>query len=348
MVETPYPEEEILQSLLTRYPDLLPGDQITPEDPRRWLLVKEEMPIPEDKGGAGRWSCDHLFLDQDGIATFVECKRAEDTRIRREVVAQMLDYAANGIQYWPMDRLRQAAAETAQSRQKSLDDEVRRLVASEDETVVENYWQMVEENLRSGKVRLVFVADETPRELRRLVEFLNAQMRDVEVLAVEIKQFLDPQEQHRAVVPRVIGLTEAARSRKPMTGRTPMNAQEFLAKCTPLASDFFSDMLSLAEKRGHAISWGTAFLSLRANFDRSKKLLTFAYASPPDVLYFTFPAPLADEESRASLQDLLRFQTFEQCGKRTLKSNITAETVNRLREALAFVLDKVDRLAETH
>ena len=40
----------------------------------------------------------------------VECKRASDTRTRREVVAQMLDYAANGTQYWPIDRLRQAAA----------------------------------------------------------------------------------------------------------------------------------------------------------------------------------------------------------------------------------------------
>ncbi len=110
MEETAYENEDILQVLLARYPDLLPGDQITPENPRRWLLVKREMEVPGEEREGGRFSLDHLFLDQDGIPTFVECKRASDTRTRREVVAQMLDYAANGIEYWSIDQLRQAAA----------------------------------------------------------------------------------------------------------------------------------------------------------------------------------------------------------------------------------------------
>ena len=38
-------------------------------------------------------------------------------------------------------------------------------------------------------MRLVFVADRTPKEHRRLVEFLNAEMTNVELLAVEVKQF---------------------------------------------------------------------------------------------------------------------------------------------------------------
>ncbi len=97
MVETPYETEEISTGLLERYPDLLPGDQIDPEDPRRWLLVSREMGVPSRELGSGTWSLDHLFLDQDAVPTFVECKRATDTRARREVVAQMLDYAANGI-----------------------------------------------------------------------------------------------------------------------------------------------------------------------------------------------------------------------------------------------------------
>jgi hypothetical protein len=35
------------------------------------------------------------------VPTLVEVKRSDDTRIRREVVGQMLDYAANGVVYWP-------------------------------------------------------------------------------------------------------------------------------------------------------------------------------------------------------------------------------------------------------
>ena len=103
--EEPYDSEELLQRLLAQYPNLLAGDQITPEEPRRWLLVTREAAVPGDESGGARWYLDHLFLDQEGIPTLVEVKRSSDTRIRREVVGQLLDYAANARQYWPVDRI---------------------------------------------------------------------------------------------------------------------------------------------------------------------------------------------------------------------------------------------------
>jgi hypothetical protein len=57
-------------------------------------------------GSGNRWSVDHLFLDQDAVPTIVEVKRSTDTRIRREVVGQMLDYAANAVVYWPVEAIR--------------------------------------------------------------------------------------------------------------------------------------------------------------------------------------------------------------------------------------------------
>jgi hypothetical protein len=57
-------------------------------------------------GSGNRWSVDHLFLDQDAIPTIVEVKRSSDTRIRREVVGQMLDYAANAVVYWAVEAIR--------------------------------------------------------------------------------------------------------------------------------------------------------------------------------------------------------------------------------------------------
>ena len=119
MEETDYETEDVLQKALEQYPKLLAGDQIDPDSPRRWLLVAREMPVRGAENEPGRWSVDHLFLDQDGRPTFVECKRASDTRARREVVAQMLDYAANGASYWSMSDLRQAATETAQKAKRS-------------------------------------------------------------------------------------------------------------------------------------------------------------------------------------------------------------------------------------
>ena len=98
--------EDDFQDLIARFPALLAGDQIDTRVPRRFLLVRREQGVADGEGAGARWSLDHLFLDQDGVPTLVEVKRASDTRLRREVVGQMLDYAANGVQYWPVEALR--------------------------------------------------------------------------------------------------------------------------------------------------------------------------------------------------------------------------------------------------
>lgn len=251
MTEMPYDQEVVLQEALAQYPDLIPGDQINPDNPRRWLLVKRELGVPGEIGGGNQWSLDHLFLDQDAVPTFIECKRSQDTRGRREVVAQMLDYAANGTEYWPMEKLRQSATETAQQQGRDLDEAIAELL-DDVELEVEWFWQQVETNLRQGKIRLVFVADAIPKELRRLVEFLNAKMNDVEVLAVEVKQFLG--EGQRAMVPRVIGITEATRQAKQASSSRQLITREiFLQNCLPELVPFYNTVFDKAMSAGHII-----------------------------------------------------------------------------------------------
>lgn len=87
--------------MLAKHPDLLAGEQIDREEPRRWLLVTREMCVPGDEDGCSRWSLDHLFLDRDAVPTLVEVKRGSDRLVRRAVIGQMLDYAANAVVYWP-------------------------------------------------------------------------------------------------------------------------------------------------------------------------------------------------------------------------------------------------------
>ena len=98
MVEQPYEAEAVLQRLLADYPNLLAGDE-DDEPRRRWLLVQRELGCAAEEDGGDRWSLDHLFLDQDGVPTLVEVKRSSDTRLRREVVGQLLDYAANAAAF---------------------------------------------------------------------------------------------------------------------------------------------------------------------------------------------------------------------------------------------------------
>ena len=46
MEEAPYDSERLLQKLLADHPDLLAGDQIDAEEPRRCLLVKSPQDYP--------------------------------------------------------------------------------------------------------------------------------------------------------------------------------------------------------------------------------------------------------------------------------------------------------------
>lgn len=206
----PYPQEDLLQELLARYPNLLAGDQINPTAPRRWLLVRREAPVPDALDGAGRWSLDHLFLDQDGVPTLVEVKRASDTRGRREVVAQMLDYAANGVAYWPVETIRAAFEQRVE--REGLDPAAPLLDLIGPEADAEAFWAKVKVNLQAGRIRMVFVSDEISPELRRIVEFLNVQMDPAEVLAVEVKQYVGAD--FRGLVPRLVGQTAEATQRK--------------------------------------------------------------------------------------------------------------------------------------
>lgn len=96
----------------------------------------------------------------------------------------MLDYAANGTAYWPVDSLRTASESRAGEVQDGSDVLAEYLGVEEPD----RFWRTVEDNLRAGRVRLIFLADRLPAELVRIIEFLNEQMRDTEVLGIELPQ----------------------------------------------------------------------------------------------------------------------------------------------------------------
>ena len=145
-------------------------------EPRRWLLVRREMPVPGEESGSSRWSLDHLFLDQEGVPTLIEVKRSSDTRLRREVVGQMLDYAANAVVYWPLERVQAEFDQTCTQRSEDPVEILTEFLRGELEP--ERFWDDVRTNLQAGRIRMVFVADVIPTELRRVVEFLNLQLSE--------------------------------------------------------------------------------------------------------------------------------------------------------------------------
>ncbi len=263
-----FDSEDDLQNLVARYPSLLGGAQMTPGDPRRWLLVQREMGVPIQAGGSDNFSADHLFVDHEAVPTVVEVKRSTDTRIRREVVGQMLDYAANGVRYWPVERLRMMFQEQcARDGRKPLE-YLREVV--DPSVSPDDFWGRVGENLEIGRIRMIFVADVVPPELQRIVEFLNEGMTRAQVYAVEIPQFR-ANDGRRSVVPRLIGATAWATSR-PGRDRDQPTLEETLADA-PEHVRTINDMLS-AWAQGHDLEC------------RKTRTATIVSAAGRDIVWF--------------------------------------------------------------
>lgn len=254
MERSGYSLEDHLQDLVARYPDLLPGEQLNGAEPRRWLLVAREIGVPDSQDASDRWSLDHLFLDQDGVPTLIEAKRSSDPRIRREVVGQLIEYAANAQSYWDAEQIREIVM--ANSAGTTECDYLREALGIED---AEDFWQKVKSNLQAGRLRLIFVADAIPRELRRMIEFLNVQMDPAEVFGIELPQFLGGDLQ--TIVPRLIGNTERAIARKVGGSRIKRKWDEesFFESVKRNNAELENEVrgiLEWAEKRGLRIWWG--------------------------------------------------------------------------------------------
>jgi hypothetical protein len=230
--EQAFDTEDVLQELLAKYPKLLAGEQLDMREPRRWLFVSRELSVP-DGSDVRRWSLDHLFIDQEAVPTLVEVKRSTDSRIRREVVGQMLDYAANSVIYWPIEHLVTSFEKVCESQAQDPAQVLDEFLGGQDPDA---FWSQVKTNLRAGKVRLVFVADKIPTELQRIVEFLNEQMDPAEVVAVEVKRFLG--QGMETLVPRLVGRTAEAVGRKSISRSMRRDWDE---------QSFFAELL---EKRG--------------------------------------------------------------------------------------------------
>ncbi len=280
LTEEPFSSEDLLQKLIADHPEVLDGEQMRPDDPRRWILVTREKGIAERSDAGERWSLDHLLIDQDAVPTLVEVKRGSNSEIRRTIVGQLLEYAAHATQTWPADDLRRIFE--ASVGEKGLDpgDVLGELLESGGEPGADEFWRDVATNLAAQRLRLLFVADRIPDELARVVEFLNSGMRDVEVLAVEIKQF--PGESGQILVPRVIGRTAASPARGG-AGRTNMTRARWEEQFpNDAARQAGIRLLDAAVDSGAMLQWGSRGVSVRGRCSIFPYPVTVAWLYPTE------------------------------------------------------------------
>ena len=183
------------------------------------------------EGDSAGW----LYVDSDGVPVLVELATAGTARPRHEALGRLLDQVASGVPDWHGRRTRDVVR-TAHPRRP------------EDQILVETvgwhdsadaFWARVESNLFHHRVRIVFVGHRLSDDLLRMIAFLDQQLRDIEVLGVEVTHYGSGPIQ--AVVPRVWTGTGCAAGSlpEPVPERGPGSGSElvpFRHPCHPCHS----------------------------------------------------------------------------------------------------------------
>jgi len=228
--EEKHQNENNFQELLSKYPDLIPGDQIDAENPRRWLLVGREIN-----------NIDIFLLDQDGIPTIVEVKKGNNCEIHREVVGQIFDYASNLVFSQSVETIiSHIKANNPLNLQGFLDNLPDK----------EEFFEKVKTNLEEEKMRLIIVSDEIPRNLQNIIEFLNNKMQSTEVLALEIKQYTDDTTGTRTLVPRLMGHSRIITPFEP-----ELSESTFFENLDDVGVEFYHELMDFANENNLERKW---------------------------------------------------------------------------------------------
>ena len=147
----------------------------------------------------------------------------------------------------------------------------------------------------------------------------------------------------KALVPRVIGQSEAAREQKarssPSRSRVPavrLNRETFLNICPPEAADFFAKVLDEATNRGLRISWGTQSFSIKKE---DQPPFVWCYAKTGN--FEIFDKDLPEEKATRLRSQLATFPSAKQTGKFTVRMYVTHETLSDAEKAWDVVLQTI-------
>ncbi len=342
MEENEYVSEDILQDLVAKYPNLLAGDEMNVDIPRRWLLVQRELDIYSiDEMGSEKLSIDHLFLDQDAIPTIVETKRSSDGRLRREVVGQMMDYASNLLVYIPVEKIISSLTFTypAKDQEELLKEELG-LEISPDE-----FWEQVKTNLQTGKIRLIFVADIIPTKLRTIVEYLNIQMDPTEVYAVELKQYVG--EGLKTLVPRLVGETAENQAMK-RTQSKILDETTFFKQLDEETAVFYRKLFDYAKEHQLLVLWTPKGFSLNIVKDENNINIIRGYGNLNaygPALFATVDSILSNTSNGESIveeyNNLKDFATKIKDGYSFDIKKMNDEQTERLYEVLSRIIGSI-------
>jgi hypothetical protein len=241
---TAYDNEAALQTLIEKSPELLPGSKGAP------VLTVREMSVESG-------FIDLVVVDSDGTITLVECKLRANPQIRREVVGQIMAYASCtwGMSYEQFDGAFNAPVKDGQTLAQRMEK-----IAPEGWNE-EQFRTAVQDNLTTGRFRLVIAVDEITDELKRIVLYLNQHTNsEVQILALELRYIADKGVE--ILFPTVYG-EESTATKKP-SAKNYWDEASVLAVlesiCTPQVYQAIIELLEFFTQNGGTIEPGSAAL----------------------------------------------------------------------------------------
>jgi hypothetical protein len=178
----------------------LPASEIEPAFHNLEPIAKE-LPV------GGYWA-DLLLVNPDGCIALVETKLFRNAEARREVLAQVIEYASI-LSSWTYEEFVQAIKRATKSAEK--DPLLARMrSAIEDGSFDEKkFVERVTRNLQLGRMLLLIVGDEITAEAERMVEFVHRTPHLHFTLGlIEMALFKEHDSDRIFVHPRVVGQTK--------------------------------------------------------------------------------------------------------------------------------------------
>jgi len=205
-LEEGFASEDELQTFLKEHPDLMPLEEIDLNAPPL-LCIGWEV-------GLASGAEDILYIDPNGLLTVVETKLRRNPEARREVVGQILEYAAQMSTWIAADAERQAekffnsSVCPQQYRGCTLERALQVFLESSEllpEFSYDYFLEQVRSNIDRGHFRLVIAIDEPPEPLLKTVEFVNRFSQRFEMYLIQLKRFRDLARDQNIFVPALFG-----------------------------------------------------------------------------------------------------------------------------------------------
>ena len=197
--DSPSHDEGWLQKLIFRFPHVLSVREIEPGF-SQLISICLELPTP-----AG--SADNLFVTDNGNLVIAECKLWRNPEARREVVAQIIDYA-HSMASWSYEDFETSIHKGILPDGSKIEGSLYSLIEEKTDLSELDFIDAVSRNLRLGRLLLLIVGDGIREGVETLTEYLQMHAGFHFTLSIiEMPVFQLPNEEGFVVQPRVLAKT---------------------------------------------------------------------------------------------------------------------------------------------